>query len=130
MILNRVEPYLTKKETNLKHHPISVNRPPRLALYRTGHGASFTTLPLLFGVSISLASLTLNKVCRVLVATLYNRYVKLLRTDKEWEAELNGFLDNYEFPCVGAWDGFHGHVSSKLKSSFSFKKATVCQISH
>ena len=83
---------------------------------------SFTTLSQLFGVSISLASVTFNKVCRVLVATLYNRYVKLPRTDEKWEAELKSFLENYEFPCVGAWGNFHVHVSSKLKSWFSFKK--------
>ena len=122
MILNIVEPYVTKKETNLNQHPVSVNRQLGLTLYRLGHGASFTTLSQLFGVSISLASVTLNKVCSVLVATLYNRYVKFPRTDEEWQAELKSFLENYEFPCVDAWDGFHVYVSSKLKSYFSFKK--------
>ena len=113
MILNIVESYLTKKETNLNQHPISANRQLGLTLYRLGHGASFTTLSQSFGVSISLAGVTFNKVCRVLVATLYNRYVKLPRPDEEWEVELKGFLENYEFPCVGAWDGFHVYVSSK-----------------
>ena len=122
MILNKVEPHLTKKETNLNQHPISVSRQLGLTLYQNGHGASFITLSQLFGVSISLASVTINKVCPVLVVTLCNRYVKLPRTDEEWEAELKGFLENYEFPCVGAWDGFHVYVSSKLKSYFSFKK--------
>ena len=122
MILNIVEPYLTKEETNLNQHPISVNRQLGLTLYRLGHWASFTTLSQLFGVSISLASVTFNKVCRVLAATLYNRYVKLPQTDEEWKAELKGFLENYEFPCMGAWDGFHVCISSKLKSYFTFKK--------
>ena len=90
-ILNIVEPYLTKKETKLNQHSVSVNRQLGLTLYRLGHVASFTTLSHLFGVSISLASVTFNKVCRVLVATLYNRYVKLPRSDEEWEAELKGF---------------------------------------
>ena len=72
-------------------------------------------------MSISLASVT-NKVCRVLVATLYNRYAKLPQTDEEWKAELKGSLQNYEFPCVGAWDGFYMYVRSKLKSYFTFKK--------
>ena len=122
MILNIVEPYVTKKETNLNQHPVSVNRQLGLTLYRLGHGASFTTLSQLFGVSISLASVTFNKVSRVFVAMLYNRYVKLPRTGEEWEAELTGFLGKYEFPCAIAWDGFHMYVSSKLKSCFSFKK--------
>ena len=102
MILNIVEPYVTKKETNLNQHPVSVNRQLGLTLYRLGHGASFKILSQLFGVSISLASVTFNKVCCVLVATLYSRYVKLSRADEEWEAELKGFLENYKFPCVGA----------------------------
>ena len=42
--------------------------------------------------------------------------------DVEWEAEVRGFLENYEFPCVGAWDGFHVYINSKLKFFFSFKK--------
>ena len=122
MILNIVEPYLKKKEMNLNQHPINVNRQLGLTLYRLGHEASFTTLSQLFGVSIYLASVTFNKNCRVLVATLHNKYVKLPRTDEEWEAESKGFLENYKFPCVSAWDGFHAYVSSKLKSYFSFKK--------
>ena len=32
------------------------------------------------------------------------------------------FIENYEFPCVVAWDGFHVIVSSKLKGYYSFKK--------
>ena len=35
---------------------------------------------------------------------------------------MKGFIENYEFPCVGAWDGFHVCVSSKLNSFYSFKK--------
>ena len=101
MILNIVEPYLTKKETNLNQHPISVNRQLGLTLYRLGHGSSFTTLSQLFGVSISLASVTFNKVCRVLVATLYNRYVKLPRTDEEWEAELKRLFGELRVPMSG-----------------------------
>ena len=97
-----IEPYLTKKETDLNQHLISVNRQPGLTLYRLGHEAPFTTFSQLFGVSISLASVTFNKVCRVFVATLYNIFVKLPRTIKEWEAELKAFLENYEFPYVGA----------------------------
>ncbi len=44
------------------------------------------------------------------------------QTDEELQRELKGFIENYEFPCIGAWDGFHVYVGSKLKSYFSFKK--------
>ena len=125
MILNIVEPYVTKKETKLNQHPVSVNRQLGLTLYRLGHGASFTTLSQLFGVSISLASVTFNKVCHVLVATLYNRFVKLTRTDEKWEVELKGFSEIYDFSCLSDRDDFHVYFSSKLKPYFSFKKRCV-----
>ena len=91
-------------------------------MYRLGHRVSYSALSQLFGVSISLASETFNKVCRVLVAASYEQYVTLPKTDEEWESAVKGFIENYEFLCVGAWDGFHVYVSSKLKSFYSFKK--------
>ena len=36
--------------------------------------------------------------------------------------ELRGFIEHYEFPCVGSWHRFHVNVSSKLKQFYSFKK--------
>ena len=125
MILNIVQLYLTNKETKLNQHPVSVNRQLGLKLYRLGRGASFATVSQLFDVSISLASVTFNNVCRVLVATLYNRFVKLTRTDEEWEVELKGFSENYDFSCLSDRDGFHVYFSSNLKPYFSFKKRYV-----
>ena len=43
-------------------------------------------------------------------------------TDKQWKVEVCGFIENYGFPAVSAWDGFHIHVNSQLKANFSFKK--------
>ena len=34
--------------------------------------------------------------------SLYDRYVCFPTADEEWQNEIRGFLDNYEFPCVGA----------------------------
>ena len=101
---------------------ITVDRQLGLTLYRLGHGVYHSNLSQLFGVSIWLAIETFNKVCRVLVATSYDQYVTLPKTDGKWESEVKGFIENYEFPCVSAWDGFHVYVSSKLKSFYSFKK--------
>ena len=56
------------------------------------------------------------------MSTLYDRCVYLPRNRAEWKHELESFLENWEFPCVGAWDGFHVYVSTKLKNYFSFKK--------
>ena len=44
-------------------------------------------------------------------------------TDGGWKAELDAFLKDRGFPCVGAWDGFHVYISSNLKKFFNFKVA-------
>ena len=31
-------------------------------------------------------------------------------------------MNNYGFPCIAAWDGFHVYLSTRLKQYFSFKK--------
>ena len=59
-------------------------------------------------------------------ANIYDIHVKLTITNIEWEMEIREFLENHKFPTIGAWDGFHVQVSSKLKSYHSFlKKYTV-----
>lgn len=40
----------------------------------------------------------------------------------EWKAELIAFLEDWGFPCIGAFDGFHVYISSNLKNFFNFKK--------
>ena len=45
----------------------------------------------------------------------------MLENEDEWKEELRGFIENYEFPCLGAWNGFHVYISSKLKNLYSFK---------
>ena len=57
----------------------------------------------------------------MLVAKLYDQLVVLPQTEDEWKKELKGFIENYAFPCVGAWDGFHVHVATRLKNHYSFK---------
>ena len=48
--------------------------------------------------------------------------MKLPETDEQWEGEVRGFIENYAFPAVSAWDGFYSHVNSQLKANYSFKK--------
>ena len=60
---------------------------------------------LLFVVSISLASETFNKVCRVLVVASYDQYVTLPKRNEKWESEVKGFIENYQFP-FGTTKGF------------------------
>ena len=51
----------------------------------------------------------------------YDRYVALPKTIEEWKEELEGFIKNYSFPCLGAWDGFLVHVTTFLKNHYSLK---------
>ena len=113
---------IEKTPTRIKLNPITPECQLATTLYKLAHGCSLTTLEDLFGWSILTCTQAFNKICRVLVKTLYDRYVKLPEADAEWEKEVKGFMENYEFPFEGAWDGFHVYISSKLKSYFSFKK--------
>jgi hypothetical protein len=113
---------LERTPTNWKPNPTTPDRQLALTLYRLAHGVSYIVLDDIFGVSKETACMFFNKVVRLIVAYFYDEYVKMPETDKEWEAEVRGFLENYGFPTVGAWDGFHVHVESQLKSNFSFKK--------
>ena len=118
-VLNIVSPFIKKTPTNLCPNPTTPATQLGLTLYRLAHGTSHLTNGALFGVSEELACVTFNNVCKDLVTHMYDEYVKL---PDDWEVELRGFLENYEFPCVGVWDGFHVYIESKLKSYFSFKK--------
>ena len=121
-ILEEILPDLIKTPTPMKPNPITLATQLAITLYRLAHGCSLSTLEDVFRWSIPTNDKTFNYVCRVLVQRLYDRYVRLPETEEEWTAEIKGFTENYEFPCVGAWDGFHVYVSSQLKSYFSFKK--------
>ena len=98
--------------TNLKPNPTSPDRQLALTIYRLDTGCTYSTLSDLFGVSVSAASKFFNKICRLMVISLYDRYACLPTNDEEWQNEIRGFLENYEFPCVGAWDGFHVYINS------------------
>ena len=78
----------------------------------------------LFGVSESLADKMFNHVVRLLVAGLYDVYVKLPLTEEEWELELCGFIEKREFPCVGAWDVFHVYALPSQNNFTGSKNAT------
>ena len=52
---------------------------------------------------------------------MYDRFVVLPSTEDEWKDEAKGFIENYMFPCVAAWDGFHIHVLTRLKNHYSYK---------
>ena len=74
--------------------------------------ASLNQLQVLFSMKYA------NKLCQY----FYNRYVYLPVNGHEWKKELESLLENWEFPCVGVWGGFHVYVNTKLKNYFSFKK--------
>ena len=91
-------------------------------LYRLAHGVTYTVLEDVFGISKYSGCTFFNKVIRHIVAYFYDDYVKLPETDEQWEPEVRGFMGNYGFSTVGAWDGFNVHANLQLKANFSFKK--------
>ena len=91
-------------------------------MYRLAHGCSSSTVGDLFEVASSTACQIFNEVIRVIVQVFYDEYVTLPTTEGGWKAELDAFLKDWGFPCLGAWDGFHVYISSNLKKFFNFKK--------
>ena len=35
-------------------------------------------------------------------------------SEAEWGAKVKGFLENYEFSCVGTWDEFHVYIQEEM----------------
>lgn len=121
-ILEGIKNKIIKQPTLFKPVPVPPHTRLAICLYRLAHGCTYNTLGDLFGVAESTAAVVFNEVCKVLVSTFYDQFVYLPRNSNEWKQELQSFLENWEFPCVGAWDGFHVFISTKLKNYFSFKK--------
>ena len=125
-ILCRIERGIIKEPTMMVPNPIEPHRQLALTIYRIAHGCSFKVLKYIFGVSQSLATQTFNKVIRVLISSLYEEFIKLRSSEEKCVQECKSFIENYEFPCVGAWDGFHVNITTHLKNRYSFKnKYTV-----
>ena len=94
-----------------------------MCLYRLAHGCTFMTGDL-FGVAESTAHVIFIEVCKAIVSKMYDKFVYLPRNIEfeGWRKELQNSLENWKFPCVGPWDGFHVFVSTKLNNFYSFKK--------
>ena len=120
-ILGEIEDLITKETSRFKKLT-SPECQLALTLYRMAHGISFSTMGDLFGVAAPTACQIFSTVTSAIVTRLYDRYFCLPRNEEEWKKELRCFLENWEFPCVAAWDGFHVYISSNLKNFFSFKK--------
>jgi hypothetical protein len=121
-ILSEIRDSICKTPTPMKPNPTPPETQLGICLYRLAHGCSFLTVGDLFGVAESTAHVIFKDVCLAIVGNLYDRLVYLPKNDAEWKDELQKFLENWEFPCVGAWDGFHIFVTTKLKNFYSYKK--------
>ena len=118
--MNTVGPYIAKQSTNFVPDPIEEHPQIVLTLYRLAYSISFSTLSDLFGVFISFAKF--NVVIREMVRHMYDTYVVLPESAYAWKQEVIGFIENYEFSSIAAWDGFQVYSGTKLKKHYSFKK--------
>ena len=121
IILNRTEASIVKMPTNLVSGPIEPNRQLGLIIYKSAHGCTFTVIDNAFGIFESLATQTFNHAVRDLVVNRFYEYVKMPSTEQEWINKIKDFNENYEFPCIGAWDGCHVYVCLKVKNHCNFK---------
>ena len=108
-VLGEIEDDLGKELPNCHREPISPAMQSAVCLYRLAHGCDFGTVADLFGISKSTACVTFNTVCKLIARRLNDRFVYTPKNRAEWKEELRGSLENWEFPCVGAWDGFHAY---------------------
>ena len=72
IILDHIREDIKKQPTNLKPFLTTPKQQLGLTLYRLAHGCSFSTVAGLFGVSISLARQTFNKLTRVKLSTSWS----------------------------------------------------------
>lgn len=112
-ILEEMRPFIEKQQNVDK---ISSDRQLALTIYRLAHGCCFPTLQSLFGVPASYADVIFSQVCCMLVREMYDQFIRLPATAAEWTQELHGFINEYDFPCIGAWEGFQVTFNIKLKS--------------
>lgn len=121
-ILAEITNDIVKQPTRMKPQPTPPATQLAICLYRLAHGCTFLTVGDLFGVAAPTAHCIFMDVCKAIVKNLYDRFILFPRTSEEWKQEMQAFLENWEFPCVGAWDGFHVYVSTALKNFYSYKK--------
>ena len=93
-------PAIEKNATNLNIFAITPNG--QLVLTRLVRGYSNSTLADLFGVPVSLTSETFNIPAKILLAHVYDQFVKMPDNGEDWESELRGFIVNYVFLCIKA----------------------------
>ena len=93
-------PAIEKNPTNLNIFAITPNR--QLVLTRLVRGCSNSTLADLFGVPVSLTSETFNILAKILLAHVYDQFVKMPDNGEDWESELRGSIVNYVFLCIKA----------------------------
>ena len=99
IILVKIFPQIELTLTNVKPNPTSTHRHLALTIYRLYQFHQLVYFLIKFVESLQ----SIFMIC------------VLPSTDREWKAELKQFIGNYEFTCVGAWDGFHVIVSMLLK---------------
>ena len=112
IIVKRIEASIVKTPTNLVPEPIEPIAQISTRLYIQGYSRCSWN----FRVPCNS-----NHVVRELVVNLFDDHIKMPSTEQEWINKIKGFIESYEFPCIGAWDGLHVYVCSKLKNHYNFK---------
>ena len=90
------------RHSEAAHQPQSFSTNSRVSISNyirlIAHGYSFSTVGDLFVALELLANKTFNHVVRMLVARLYDVYVRLPLSEKKWKLELRGFIEKLWIP--------------------------------
>ncbi|XP_003389956.1 PREDICTED: protein ANTAGONIST OF LIKE HETEROCHROMATIN PROTEIN 1-like [Amphimedon queenslandica] len=106
MICNELRSSLKKSSTTMRQ-PIPVEKRVAISLWFMATGTDYRTIGHLFGVSKASVCLAIRQVCRAILTTLLERYIKW-PSGENLKNIISGFKHKFGFPqCVGAVDGTH-----------------------
>ena len=121
-IFEQIAHLIHKGPTYLVANPKEAPCQLGLIIYKMAHGCSFKVIWVCLGFlslwlqrhSIILNTLSAwysQHIIKYMILTLYHEFVCLTRTKADWANICEGFIENYEFPCVGTWEELHVHVA-------------------
>lgn len=120
VILDKVRPGITKKDTRLRSAIPAVQR-LCVTLFYLSSGDSIRTVALFFRMGESTVRSIIYDTCQVIWETMQPVYLQTPHSPEEWKAVASEFGRVWNFPhCIGAIDGKHCAVQAPSKSGSEF----------
>ncbi|XP_031346802.1 protein ANTAGONIST OF LIKE HETEROCHROMATIN PROTEIN 1-like [Photinus pyralis] len=118
-ILNKIGPYITKKDTVMRKS-IPPNERLAVTLRFLASGDSFVSLSYLFKMSNQVISDIVHEVCQAIIEVTKEE-IQMPQTTEEWKKLSEEYYTTWNFPnCLGAIDGKHVVLVSPTNSGSEF----------